>query len=249
MKLVLPLFAALSVLSGRAAPNLIPNAALRAGPDGRPAEWTTWAPRPGLAPAAALVARDGTPALSLQAKGYADYGRWVSLVRGIEPGKCYRLEAWHQAGAVETETVSVVAFLCWCRNADGTDELQRDYVMQDATAGGDWRRHARTVRRAGGRPGGARGVRPALDETGFRAVEGRELDRSGGPAAAGRARGDNPHHARPGADDREERGVDDGDVRSRRGRAAGTSCCSRRTCWTAARGCRWRKRPSRFPGP
>ncbi len=141
-------------VAASAASNLIPNAALRAGADGRPAEWGTWAPRPGLAPAVALVTRDGTPALSLQAKDYADYGRWVSLVRGIEPGKYYHLEAWHQASAVETESVSVVAFLCWCRNANGTDELQRDYVLPDVTASG-WRRHARTVRA----PDGAQAVR------------------------------------------------------------------------------------------
>ncbi|HEU5077621.1 MAG TPA: carbon-nitrogen hydrolase family protein [Opitutaceae bacterium] len=125
--------------------NLISNPTLKSSSGSLPEGWTLWSPRPGLAPTASVTTCDGEAALSLKAKAYADYGRWVSLVKGIEGGKFYRFDAWHQASGVETETVSVVALLCWCRNPDGTEELQRDYVEQDATTG-DWRRNTRTLR-------------------------------------------------------------------------------------------------------
>jgi predicted amidohydrolase len=137
--------------------NLIPNPELRVGADGKPEGWTTWSPRPALAPKTAIVTVDGVPGLSLQAERFESFGEWVSLVRGIQPGKYYRFDVAYAARDLAAETSSLVARLSWFRNADGTGEIQRDYV--DRREGeGAWRRMFRAVQA----PAGAQAVRIEL---------------------------------------------------------------------------------------
>ncbi|MGH7994823.1 MAG: carbon-nitrogen hydrolase family protein [Opitutaceae bacterium] len=134
-------------------PNLIPNPALRAGPNGWPEAWTRWTPRPDLAPRYAVVRQDGHASLLIEATHFQDYGKWIALVRGIEPGKYYRFEAMHQSWGVKSDETSVVAVLGWYRNPDGTGEIQRDYVDHER-AKGAWCEDYRTIQA----PAGARSV-------------------------------------------------------------------------------------------
>jgi predicted amidohydrolase len=160
--------------------NLLPDPSLRPNSE-RPEGWVLWSPRPGLAPLATAETRAGEPVLMLQARHFEDYGRWSSIVRGIEPGRYYRFDALHQAHGIKAEAISVSALLFWCRGTDGTDELQTDYVNADAT-GGDWRRHTRTVRA----PEGARSVRVELGlrwtDQGAVAWKGMSLSLASAPA-------------------------------------------------------------------
>lgn len=151
-RFLVPLAARLAVLgllgvaSIAAAPagNLIPNAELRAGPGGKPAGWTTWAPRAELAPTAQVVACEGGTALELRATRFESYGQWVTRVEGIEPGKYYRFEAWHQSSGVESDDVSVLALLTWLRGPGDGGEIQRDYA-EDRREEGGWRRSSRVI--------------------------------------------------------------------------------------------------------
>lgn len=146
-----------AVGSMRAEPNLISNSELRPGADGRPTEWTLWSPRPEITPQGAVVALDGGSALSLQARRFEDFGEWMTLVRGIKPEKFYHFEVTLAQRDIASETSSVVARLSWFRNADGTGELQRDYVDRKSTdAHGENR--WRTVQA----PAGAQSVRVEL---------------------------------------------------------------------------------------
>jgi predicted amidohydrolase len=138
--------------------NLISNPDFQAGTDGRPASgWTTWAPRPELALESKVVTIGGDAALSLQARHFAEYGKWVCLVHGVEPGKFYRVDALSQAHDVASETTSVIALVSWYRNADGTGEIQRDYIDRHAVTG-DWRRSFRTFQA----PAGAQALKVEL---------------------------------------------------------------------------------------
>lgn len=137
--------------------NLVSAPSRRAEADGRPAAWTLWSPRPEIAPQAEIVALDGGAGVSLRADRFEQYGRWVTVVRGIEPGKFYRFEALSQSREVEAESVSVSALLFWCRDEDGESEVQCDYVDHGEPAG-DWRRHFRTFEA----PVGARSVKIQL---------------------------------------------------------------------------------------
>ena len=124
--------------------NLLPNPGLKKGPDGNPASWTFWAPRPALAPVAEVASREGAAVLSLRAREYASLGKWMTLVPGIQAGRHYRLEVLHQADDAVTEASSVLVILTWYRNASGEGEIQRDYVLEAGTEGG-WTRSARTI--------------------------------------------------------------------------------------------------------
>lgn len=122
-----------------------------------PANWTTWTPRAELAPRTAIETRGGETMLVLEAQRFEQYGQWVSLVSGIEPGGYYRFEAQYKSGGIEAERMSVFARLSWFSHADGTGELQRDYVDR-GEAGEAWHRSFRTVRA----PAGAKSVRVEL---------------------------------------------------------------------------------------
>ncbi|MGH7995207.1 MAG: carbon-nitrogen hydrolase family protein [Opitutaceae bacterium] len=141
------LLAAFPCLSGQAAPatNLIPNAGLRSGPDGRPADWSTWTPRSILAPAMSVVNVGGKPALSLRAKRFADFGQWVTVAPGIRPGAYYRVQALSWSKNVVSKEFSVMALVTWTANEDGTKVLQSDYVDQRRLEEGGWVLNSRTI--------------------------------------------------------------------------------------------------------
>lgn len=142
------------------APNLLPNAELRAASDGQPAQWTLWAPRPDIAASGEIVSLQGAKVLSLRSSEYASVGKWLNTVPGIEPGKHYRFEVLHQTEGVTSDATSVLAILSWYRGDDdtrGKRELQRDYVLVTGTEG-EWVRSARTIQA----PADARSVRIEL---------------------------------------------------------------------------------------
>jgi predicted amidohydrolase len=133
-------------------PNLVPKLDLRA--NGRPAGWTTWSPRPVLAPDFDAVKVEGDVALKLSVDRFEQDGRWQTTIGGIEGGKYYRFEALSQVHKVDGARIDTAALLLWCRNADGTDELQGDYADHFEKAGA-WHRHYRTVQA----PAGAQSVK------------------------------------------------------------------------------------------
>lgn len=126
-----------------AADNLLPNAEFRTGGDGAPLEWTLWSPRPELAPQGGVVTRDGARAISLRADRFESVGKWMAMVRAVEPGKFYRFEILHQAENVPAEGTNLQTILTWYSASDAKRELQRDYVLVTGTENG-WQRSART---------------------------------------------------------------------------------------------------------
>ena len=134
--------------------NLIAKLELPANADGRPAGWTTWAQRALLAPKYETVSVDGDVALKLSVDRFEQNGRWETTIGGIKPGKYYRFEALSQVHKVNGEPIDTAALLLWCRNANGTDDLQCDYADRFEPAGA-WHRHYRTVQA----PAGAQSVK------------------------------------------------------------------------------------------
>jgi predicted amidohydrolase len=142
------MLALLAALVAAAAPpeaNLVPNAEFRADADGKPAGWSTWAPRAALAADADMVEAAGQGALRLRSRGYHSFGKWTARVARIEPRKTYRFEVLYRPEGIENEQVSVDAILSWCRNAACTEFVQRDYVDRMAPEG-EWRRLRRELR-------------------------------------------------------------------------------------------------------
>jgi predicted amidohydrolase len=125
-------------------PNLVPNPQFTLDADQKPKDWTAWAPRPDIASQNTVVKTKDGAALSLQSRRFADYGKWLSLVRDIHAGKYYQFEVLHQAKEITAETTSVIVLVSWYRNADGTGEIQRDYIDRRDNSG-EWRRIFRTV--------------------------------------------------------------------------------------------------------
>jgi hypothetical protein len=113
-------FAATALAAG----NLVPNPEFRLGDRGQPLEWSTWSPRAELAPE--MRARDGE--LHMRARRFADYGKWIAVARGIEPGRYYRFETYYRPEGIAAEETSVAAVLSWCRDEDGKTAVQRDYA-------------------------------------------------------------------------------------------------------------------------
>ncbi|HWA86458.1 MAG TPA: carbon-nitrogen hydrolase family protein, partial [Opitutus sp.] len=97
---------------------------------------------------------DGDVALKLSVDRFAQDGRWETTIGGIEGGKFYHFEALSQVHKVNGERIDTAALLLWCRNANGTDDLQGDYVDHFEVAGA-WHRHYRTVQA----PAGAQSVK------------------------------------------------------------------------------------------
>lgn len=111
--------------------NLIKNHSLRKGNDGLPAGWTTWTPSPGLAPESRLVSLEGQPALMLKSNQFADYGKWITWVDGIEPEKFYRFQISQKTSDIGSVVENAVVILSWHTSVnDSKAALQRDYVDQ-----------------------------------------------------------------------------------------------------------------------
>ncbi len=125
--------------------NLIPNPELAIDATGAPAGWKTWAPREALAADARIVKSPTGNALFLGARNSATYGKWVTIVSGVEEEKTYQFQASYQATGVRRQDVSIAAILSWCGGAAGEEAIQRDYA-EDAGTDDGWRQVARTIK-------------------------------------------------------------------------------------------------------
>jgi len=112
------------------------------GPDGLPPGWRTWAARAEIAPKTYIeqvhsLGEPGSLAVSGNSNAAA-YGGWEYSVRGIEPGRWYRLTAWYRAEGLRYEPLQVLARLDW-RTAKGGRAGQPDYAYQ-LERYGEWRK-------------------------------------------------------------------------------------------------------------
>lgn len=88
-----------------------------AGPDGKPAGWTTWSARDETAPRCFVDrlnyrGRPGSLAISGNSN-IGEHGGWHRSVSGIEPGAWYRLSAWYRSESVGHESWQILARLDW----------------------------------------------------------------------------------------------------------------------------------------
>src|SRR5438876_188661 len=125
--------------------NLMLNPKFMIDLSGKPVGWTMWSPRPGLSPRATVVDSSHGRALSLEARRFADYGKWVTVVPSIKAGAVYRFEVLYQPRQVQQEDVRVAVILSWCADDRGALPVQRDYVDQITQVNG-WRRASRTLK-------------------------------------------------------------------------------------------------------
>lgn len=114
----------------------------RADADGKPAGWTVWSARPETAPRTYVDMvrfrkQPGSLAISGNSNAAAN-GGWEHAVKGIEPGKWYRLTAYYRAEALQYEPLQVVSRLDWV-TADGKRAGQPDYAYL-TKPDGHWRR-------------------------------------------------------------------------------------------------------------
>jgi len=103
------------------------------------AGWTTWTPRPEIAPRFSVDAgkgHDGPGSLKIAAGDSASaFGGWRKTVEGIVPGKTYRFVAYYRAQGVAQERRSIAARLDW-RDARGQQARPPDYALDGAREGG-----------------------------------------------------------------------------------------------------------------
>ncbi|MCX6636797.1 MAG: carbon-nitrogen hydrolase family protein [Acidobacteria bacterium] len=125
-----------------AAPLRLRESAFVAGPDGKPAGWTTWSARAETAPRCFVDRqRFRNQAGSLAISGnsnMAEHGGWERLVPGVEAGAWYRFTAHYRTEAVAHESFQVVARLDW-RDARNRRVGEPDYVYK-ARREGAWTR-------------------------------------------------------------------------------------------------------------
>jgi len=108
------------------------------GTTGIPEGWTTWAPRPEIAPVTFVDPvqghlKPGSLAISGNSNPAA-YGGWVYTVRGIEPGKWYRFTAYYRTWGRLYETLQVVASLNWT-DAEGKRAGQPNFAWHTVSEG------------------------------------------------------------------------------------------------------------------
>src|SRR5262249_23636654 len=123
-----------------AAPIRVHESGFNAGPDGKPADWTTWSARAETAPRCFVDtlrfrSRPGSLAIN-GASNIAEHGGWERTVSGIEAGAWYRATGYYRTEAGEYENWQVVARLDW-RDARTKRVGQPDYVYQ-ARREGAW---------------------------------------------------------------------------------------------------------------
>jgi predicted amidohydrolase len=117
------LFFSLLAMSLAAATPPIEESEFVAGPDGKPAGWTTWSARGETAPRCFVDrlnyrGRPGALAVSGNSN-VAEHGGWHRSVGGIEPGAWYRLSAWYRSEGVRHESRQILARLDWRDARDG----------------------------------------------------------------------------------------------------------------------------------
>jgi predicted amidohydrolase len=143
MKLSTALTAAFALaLTTYAAPAVaVRESAFAAGKDGSPPGWTTWSPRPEIAPKTFVDqrrSRGGAGALAISGNGNAaSTGGWERIVNSVEPGQSYRFAAFYTASGVRFEANEVVCRIEWL-DAAGRRTGQPEYVYK-LRRENDWR--------------------------------------------------------------------------------------------------------------
>ena len=112
-----------------------------AGPDGLPAGWTVWSPRPEIAPRCFLDTvhyRSRPASLAISGNGNAaEHGGWERAVPGIESGAWYRFSAYYKTAGVPHESLQVLGRLDW--RAGEKRAGRPDFVYRSARDG-EWTR-------------------------------------------------------------------------------------------------------------
>ena len=107
-----------------------------------PAGWTTWTPRPEIAPRFAVdpgAGRNGRGALRIDGAGNAAaVGSWRRTVDGIAPGRTYRFTAYYRTEGVDHAAQRVSARLIWLDSA-GKQARPPDYTL-DGESDGAWKK-------------------------------------------------------------------------------------------------------------
>ena len=112
-----------------------------------PLAWTTWAPRPGIAPAFEAATIEGVPCRRITASNFSQFGKW----RASTPVKAlnyYEFSVDYLATGVDSESTSVGALLSWT-TSDGR-VTQRDYADSIASLDRGWRRASRKLQAPAG---------------------------------------------------------------------------------------------------
>lgn len=104
--------------------------------------WTAWAQRDEIRPRCYVDTvhfRSAPDALAISGNGNpAEYGGWSYQVKGVRPGKYYRLTAYFRTASVSEARRQVVARLDWL-DGQGARAGQPDYAYETTTEG-DWQR-------------------------------------------------------------------------------------------------------------
>ena len=125
--------------------------------NGIPEGWSTWSPRPGIAPRFTVAASGReSSGLSIEAEKSEDFGTWRTVVPGIRAGRNYRFTAGYFARRVKNEKRSISARLDWLDDK-GNNVRPSDYVLEAGKEKG-WTR----LQYSAPAPEGAKSVRIEL---------------------------------------------------------------------------------------
>ncbi len=137
--------------------NLVPNPDFRTDASGKPTGWTSWSPRPEIAPEATVIEQRSGNLLRMKSDRFSCYGKWITVVRSIQAGKSYKFQVLYRPEKVEKEDVSIAAILSWCKDDNGEKPIQRDYADRVSAVDG-----CRAIARILQAPEDARSVRIEL---------------------------------------------------------------------------------------
>jgi predicted amidohydrolase len=137
-----------SLVTESAAPNLVPNPSFETADGPLPAQWTTGAPRPEIAPSFSsdtVFARSGSRALCMSGAGRAGVVGWATAAcPGILPGHAYELVAYVRAEDVKSIHESAWVKLSWFR--DTSDDFPKVTYLRAVAPEGRWWRFTATLR-------------------------------------------------------------------------------------------------------
>jgi predicted amidohydrolase len=108
----------------------------------KPAGWTSWSPRPEIAPVFRVdphAGRTGQGALEIRGGGNsAAVGSWRRRIDGVVGGKTYHFSAFYRVQGVDRPQQSITARLVWL-DAQGRQARPPDYVLEHGDDAG-WTR-------------------------------------------------------------------------------------------------------------
>lgn len=112
-----------------------------------PLQWTTWAPRPEIAPAFEATEVEGVPCRRIAASSFSQFGKWRAAAP-VKAATYYDFSVEYRAARVDSESTSVGALLSWT-TADGR-VTQRDYADSVTVLANGWRRASRKLQAPNG---------------------------------------------------------------------------------------------------